>query len=138
MDIPWIKHLNESKIFAGIIIIMLNIGGKYLPVTLNRSTEMVLRSHLSKDLIVFAMAWMGTRDVKIAFALTCLFVLITDYLLNDESKWCIIPKQVDLGDGKVSLEEYNQALMVVDKYKTQERLMKQHDVYLKYFNYSEN
>jgi len=42
--------------------------------------------------LVFAMIWMGTRDIYIAFAMTCVFVLLADYLFNEESRMCCLPE----------------------------------------------
>ena len=132
------KNINESKIFAGIVIILLNIGGKYIPVTLNRSTETLLKSKLSKDIIVFAMAWMGTRDVTIAFFLTLLFVFLTEYILNYDSPLCVIPKkdrQLPIDEEPVTDEDVTNAIAVLEKYKAHKNIKRQHETYLKYFNY---
>ena len=34
---------------------------------------------------------MGTRDIVVALILTCVFIVFADCLLNDNSKYCIIP-----------------------------------------------
>jgi flagellar assembly factor FliW len=133
------KQINESKLFAGSVIILLNVGGKYLPITVNKSTEEILKMKLTKEVIVFAMAWMGTRDIVLAFILTCFFSLLNDYLFNYDSKLCCIPKKYRVSvstETPVREEDVENAINTLQKYKMNKQVQKQHDTYLKYFNYS--
>ena len=61
-----IIFLNNSKFFAGIIMILLNVGSKIISVNFSRSTEEYLKFTLSKQILVFAMAWMASRDIYTA------------------------------------------------------------------------
>jgi hypothetical protein len=39
---------------------------------------------ISKQILIFAMAWMGTRDIYAALGLTAVFTILSDYLFNEE------------------------------------------------------
>jgi hypothetical protein len=69
-----ILFLNNSKFFAGIVMILLNVGSKFISIQFSKSTEEYLKFSLSKQLLVFSMAWMGTRDIYTALGLTAVFV----------------------------------------------------------------
>jgi hypothetical protein len=86
-----IMNLNSSKFFAGLVMIMLNVGSKIIPVQFSKSVEEYLKMSLSKAMLVFAMSWMGTRDIYTALVLTVVFVILSDYLLNEESLFCVVP-----------------------------------------------
>jgi hypothetical protein len=86
-----IMDLNSSKFFAGMVMIMLNVGSKFIPVQFSKSAEEYLKMGLSKVILVFAMSWMGTRDIYTAIVLTIVFVILSDYLFNEESLFCIVP-----------------------------------------------
>jgi hypothetical protein len=86
-----VLNLNNSKFFAGVVMIMLNVGSKFIPIQFSKSAEEYLKKSLSKVMIVFAMSWMGTRDIYTAIALTTIFVICSDYLFNEESLFCIVP-----------------------------------------------
>lgn len=86
-----ILNLNGSKLFAGLVMIMLNVGSKVIPVQFSKSVEEYMKLSVSKALLVFAMSWMGTRDIYTALLLTVLFVIFSDYLFNEESMFCIVP-----------------------------------------------
>jgi hypothetical protein len=87
-----IKVVNDSKIFAGLMIITLNISSKFVNVKLSKTMESYLKNTFSRQLLVFAIAWMGTRDVFVALFITLLFSLFMDVLFNEESHFCILPE----------------------------------------------
>ena len=120
-----LSGLNNSKFFAGLVMNLLNIGSKYITIKISKSQEAYLRNNLARQMLIFAIAWMGTKDILIALAITAVFHILTAYLFNEESKWCIIPKHLrqfeevlDLdGDGKVSEEEIKKAKEILEKAK---------------------
>ena len=86
-----IMYLNNSKFFAGIVMILLNIGSKFISVNFSKSTEEYLKYSLSKQILVFAMAWMATRDIYTSLVLTAVFVILSEHLFNEESNLCVVP-----------------------------------------------
>ena len=87
-----IQSLNESKLFAGILMILLNLGSKYINVHFTPSAEQYFIDHVGRQLVFFAICWMGSRDVYVAVGLTFTFILLNEYLLNYDSQMCIIPQ----------------------------------------------
>ena len=87
----YLGYLNNSKFFAGLVMIMLNIGSKYVTVELSKSQEAYLKNSVGRQLLIFAISWMGSRDILIALALTAIFTVLTDHLFNEESPMCVIP-----------------------------------------------
>jgi len=88
-----IKYLNSSKIFAGFIVITLNIASRFVTIRLSKTMESYLKFTLSRDVLVFCIVWMGSREIYVAFVLTLLFTFIMDFLLNEESIYCILPEK---------------------------------------------
>lgn len=124
-----IYYLNNSKFFAGIIMILLNVGSKFITIQFSKSTEEYMKYTVSKQLLVFAMAWMGTRDIYTALGLTAIFTILSEYLFNEDSHLCIVPKQyrvldklIDTNDdGVVSETEMMQAIQVLEKAKKEKQ-----------------
>jgi hypothetical protein len=87
-----IMAMNQSKIFAGIMIVVLNIASKFMTFRMSKTMEAYLRYSFSRDVLVFAITWMGTRDIYTALALTAVFVILVDFLFNEESSLCILPE----------------------------------------------
>jgi hypothetical protein len=86
-----IYSLNSSKMFAGIMIIVLNISSKFVNIKLSRSMESFLKYTFSRQILVFAITWMGTRDIYIAFIFSLVFMLCVDFFFHEESALCILP-----------------------------------------------
>ncbi len=127
-----IMSLNNSKFFAGVIMIMLNIGSKFIAISFSKSTEEYLKYSVSKQLLVFSMAWMGTRDIYTALGLTAVFTVLSDHLFNEESDLCIVPEQyrvldklVDTNnDGVVTDAELNAAIVILEKARKSQKIQK--------------
>ncbi len=135
-----IMYLNNTKFFAGVVMIMLNIGSKFITIQFSKSTEEYLKYSVSKQLLVFAMAWLGTRDIYTALVLTAVFVVLSDHLFNEESSMCIVPheyrvlhKLIDINqDGVVTDTEIAAAVAVLDKAKREKELKIQKEAFTKF------
>jgi len=135
-----IMYLNNSKFFAGVIMILLNVGSKFIQIQFSKSTEEYMKYSVSKQLLVFSMAWMGTRDIYTALGLTAVFTILSEYLFNEESSLCIVPheyrvlhKLVDTNeDGIVTEPELAAAIAVMEKAKREKQRKAQKDAYSKF------
>ena len=65
---------------------------RFMTVKLNKTVESYIKYSLNRNVLIFAILWMGTRDVIIAFVLTLVFMLLVDYLFNEESNLCCLPE----------------------------------------------
>ena len=135
-----IMYLNNSKFFAGVIMILLNVGSKFITIQFSKSTEEYLKWTVSKQLLVFAMAWMGTRDIYAALGLTAVFTILSDYLFNEDSSLCIVPqkyrvleKLIDTNDDNiVSDVELSAAMAVLEKAKREKQKKEQKEAFTKF------
>lgn len=140
-----IMFLNNSKFFAGVVMILLNVGSKFIAIQFSKSTEEYLKLNITKQLLVFSMAWMGTRDIYTSLILTAVFTILSDHLFNEESPYCCVPKQYRLlskvldtnDDGVVSEQEINQAIAVLERAKKDKTRQNQRKVFTLYGNYLE-
>jgi hypothetical protein len=89
-----IALLNNSKVFAGLSILMLNLSGRFLIKELPKSIEILFDNPYFRKAIVFFIAFVATRDLKISIFLTLGFILIFKYLINEESPSCIISQNI--------------------------------------------
>ena len=135
-----IMYLNNSKFFAGIIMILLNIGSKFITIQFSKSTEEYLKMSVCKEILVFAMAWMGTRDIYVALGLTAVFSILSDHLFNEESSLCIVPEKYRIlskvidtnSNGEVSETELSQAIAILEKAKREKTKKEQHGAFMKF------
>lgn len=118
-----VQTINNSKIFAGLMIIILNIASRFVNLKLSKNVELYLKHTFSKQILVFAIAWMGTRDIYIALLVTVCFIIVIDYLCNEDSPLCCLPEaftqyHLDL-DNKVTETEVKKATEVLERAKEQ-------------------
>jgi len=122
-----VESLNSSTFFAGIMMICLNIGSRYIQLNLDESTESYIKYALTKEILVFTISWMATRNIYTALVLTAVFVVLADFALNEKSKYCLLPKNFiksrklgEYSNNKVITEkEFNDAMEIEEKYKSQ-------------------
>jgi len=123
-----VYSLNNSKFFSGLIMLLMNIGSKYITIELSKTQSQYLRGTIARQLLIFSISWMGTRDIFKAVALTAFFNILTAHLFNEESDYCIVPhqyrtfqKMVDTdGDGTVSDEEIQNAKRILETARQQD------------------
>jgi len=138
-----VMFLNNSKFFAGIIMILLNVGSKFIAIQFSKSTEEYLKMNITKQILVFAMAWMGTRDIYTSLVLTAVFTVLSDHLFNEESPYCVVPKKYRIltkiidkdGDGVVSDSEINNAIAILEKAKQNKTRNEQRKSFLLFNSY---
>jgi hypothetical protein len=133
-------YLNNSKFFAGVIMILLNVGSKFITIQFSKSTEEYMKYTVSKQILVFAMAWLGTRDIYVALGLTAVFTILSDHLFNEESNLCVVPHEYRVlhklmdtnNDGDVSETEITSAIAVLEKAKREKQRKQQKEAFAKF------
>ena len=117
--------LNSSKYFTGIMMIILNIGSRFVEIKLGSSMESFIKYNVARELLIFTIAWMGTRDIIVSIILTASFVVLSEFLLNHKSRFCVLSDKyktinVDANsDGVISDSEINKAIETLEKAKKQ-------------------
>lgn len=137
-----ISSLNSNMFFAGIMMLTLNIGSRYVQLNLSPSAESYLKYAITKEFLVFTIAWMGTRNIYVALTLTAVFVVLADYAFNDKSNFCILPEKfkkiqnsIDTNNDKIISElEIKSAMDILEKAKKQ----RENRIQLGYLSFYDN
>jgi uncharacterized protein (DUF1778 family) len=124
-----VQNMNNSKIFAGVMIITLNIASKFVNIKLGKTMEAYLKYSFSRQILVFAIAWMGTRDIYVAFLMTILFTIATEFLFHEDSQFFILSQEtkehycnlLDNPPEKVTEEDVKKAKEVLEKAEKQKK-----------------
>lgn len=138
-----ILSLNNSKYFAGLIMILMNVGSKYITFKFSKTQEEYFKNMLARELLIFSIAWMATRDIYTSIIITASFVILADYLFNESSKYCILPEKyklmnqlIDLdNDGFISDDEVKKAEETLKKARNQQKKMNQLQAMNGFYNY---
>ena len=138
----YLKNINESKLMVGFAMILLNIGTRYIDLKFTKTQEQMLRNSISREILIFAVVFMGTRDILLAILLTAAFIVLSEHVFNDKSKYCMFSnkmKQINTiidanHDDIVSPEEEQRALDTLRKAEKS----RNKDIQGKFNNYLQN
>lgn len=117
-----IDGLNNSKYMAGIAMIMLNIGSKYIIMELSETQEQIMANKIFRRFIIFTVCFIATRDVIVSLILTAIFVVLVSNLFNENSKFCIIKKNKTFK--QISKDDYMKAVKIKELYELQNKKKK--------------
>jgi len=116
-----LMNISNSKLFGGCIMLLTNIGGKYLVLEMPNNIDKLFSNYfLLRYLVLFSIFFMATRDIKISILLCLLFFIIIKYILNEKSSFCLV-KDSEILKKKITTDEYNKAKEIINKYNSEIR-----------------
>ena len=68
--------LNDNKFFLGVMLILLNIGSRHLVDEFSTDPKVYTQNIILRRLAVFAVCFVGTRDLVTSLLLTAGFIII--------------------------------------------------------------
>jgi hypothetical protein len=83
----------------------------------------MLRNGIAREILIFTIVFMGTRDILYAILLTAAFIILSQYVFNEKSQYCLVSDKfkkisalIDTNnDSVVTPEEEAKALMILKK-----------------------
>ena len=114
-------ELNNSKYFAGIMMILLNLISKYISLELSETQEEFLNNIIIRRIAIFTIVFVATKDIIISFIITACFIIIVSGLFNENSKYCLIRKK-NRKSRLISKLDLEKAKKIIDKYNKQNSL----------------
>lgn len=98
-----LELLNNNKYLWGISLLFLNLGSRHIIGDLGKFHESILAHDLVKKFVLFSMFFVATRDIPVSILLTIAFSVIVHGLLNEKSRYSLVPNDTDL---KQKIDEY--------------------------------
>ena len=127
------NSLNGSKLLSGLAMIILNLFSKYVVVDLSKSQEAFIRNTITREILIFIIAFVGTRDIIVSLLVTAAFVILSGTIFNEKSRFCMMPhkyknleKIVDTNnDGYISEKEVKDPESILHKARLQKHKLTQ-------------
>ena len=114
-----VNYFNSNKYIYGFLMILLNVGARYIEIDFTDDHRTFLSSTFLRRLIIFTVAFIATRDLIASLIITCCFIILVLNLFNPKSKYCIISKSIKNidknNDGEISAEEIKKAYEILKK-----------------------
>lgn len=85
----FILGLNSNPYFIGLMMLLLNLGGRFIAMEVTKGQEQFFQNPWTRRLLIFTVLFVGTRNVMVAFWSTLVIVLLIGYLFNENSSLCI-------------------------------------------------
>ena len=81
--------VNSNPYFIGIMMLLLNLGGRFLALEISKDQEKFLSHPVIRRFFLFAVLFVATRNVIIAAGLTVIVIFVLGYLFNENSELCL-------------------------------------------------
>lgn len=85
----FLQVFNTNPYFIGIMMLVLNLGGRFISLEVTKKQEQFLQHPLVRRILIFTVFFVATRNIWVAFWLTVVVVLFLGYLFNENSALCI-------------------------------------------------
>jgi hypothetical protein len=85
-----IQDINMNPYLLGLAYILLNLGGRFMVLSVTPAQEAFLQNIVFRPLLLFAIMFIGTRNLIVAFWLTLVVLMLLHYLLNENSSWYLL------------------------------------------------
>lgn len=82
--------MNMNPYLLGIAYITLNLGSRFFVMSVSPGQEAFLQNMLFRPILLFAIMFIGTRNLIVAFWMTLLILVSLHFLLNENSSWFVL------------------------------------------------
>jgi hypothetical protein len=86
-----IMNLNSNPYIVGILMLFLNLGGRFLALELSKKQEEFLSQSWIRPMLFFTVIFIATRNLVVAFWVTVFFFVVIWVVANENSPYCLIP-----------------------------------------------
>lgn len=89
-----ISNMNENKLFIGLMVITVTIGGRFIVDEFNDNQKRMINNKVVRRIFAFCVFFMATRDIITSLILTIIFALVISSLLGNDKQEA--PKEENL------------------------------------------
>jgi len=87
-----IGSFNGNLYFIGIMMLVLNLGGRFLAMEITKDQEAFFQNPWVRRFLIFVVLFVATRNILVAFWLTVIVVIVLGFLFNENSALSIFGK----------------------------------------------
>lgn len=82
-----LELIENSPLFIGIMILLLNVGSRYITHEFSDNDEEYSKNILLRRITIFAVCFVGTRNIIVSVLLTSGFVILASGILRGKSTY---------------------------------------------------
>jgi len=80
-----LERITSSPFFIGIMMLLLNVGSRYITHEFSDNDEEYSQNIILRRLTIFAVCFVGTRDLVVSLILTAVFVILSTGFIRGKS-----------------------------------------------------
>ena len=88
--IKFYSSLNNSKLLFGLAMIVLNLLSKHIELGLSKSQEAYIKNAIGREILIFTILFINTRDIFLSILLTAAFVVLANTVFHEDSRFCLM------------------------------------------------
>lgn len=81
----YVQYIEGSPMFAGVMMLLLNIGSRYITHEYSDNDEEYMQNIFLRRIAIFAVCFIGTRSIITSILLTAAFVVISAGIFRGKS-----------------------------------------------------
>lgn len=82
-----IAGINTNPYFIGLMMLLLNLGGRFLGLEMSKEQEKVFQHPWVRRALFFTVLFVATRNIMVALVMTIFVVLFVSILFNENSSY---------------------------------------------------
>lgn len=122
-----LAQVNNSPLIAGVAMLFLNIGSRYIDLGLSKTQEKAIKGSIAREVLIFSIVFVATKNIVLSVFMTAAFFILTEHIFNENSRFCAAPKffrqimdEIDLNDDNIISDyEVEKAIEVLKQAKGQ-------------------
>lgn len=87
MKLTLLQYVETSPFFAGIMMLLLNIGSRYITHEYSSNDDEYQQNILLRRIAIFAVCFIGTRSIIVSIILTSAFVILSAGIFRGKSQY---------------------------------------------------
>ena len=92
----FIMNLNTNPYFIGLMMLLLNLGGRFIGMEVSKEQEKVLQQPWIRRALIFTVLFVATRNVLVALIMTIFVLLTVSFLFNENTKSKLLKTKLEL------------------------------------------
>ena len=98
-----INGFNTNPYFIGIMMLLLNLGGRFLAMDVTKEQEKFFSNPWIRSFLFFVVIFIATRNILVAFWLSIVIVFIIKFLFNENSVLYLLNRETMKDYGKEAI-----------------------------------
>ena len=83
-------RLDQSPILLAAAVLVSTVVGRHADMGLSQGQQRIIEG-FGREILLFSAVFLAVRNILVALLAVIAYVVIVDYLLNEESRFCIVP-----------------------------------------------